>query len=412
MINVILPLIYFSLTSCSNNFKPAEIKNSERSENSPYVILISVDGMRHDYIEKYKPPTLKFLFEEGLSAKSLIPIFPSKTFPNHYSIITGMYAENHGLIANSFYDPKLQRKYSLGKSEEVIKGEWYGGEPLWVTAKKNKLVSASFFWVGSEADIQGHRPDYFFKYDGSIPGEKRVDQIIDWLKLPSKLRPHFITLYFSEVDSAGHKYGPISKEVKSALYNIDDYIHRLLLKISKLNLDINIILVSDHGMTNISNKRKIEIPDTVFNNPNLKIVGKGSLSLIYKNNKNLNIESIKAKLKKLPNLQVYDREDMPKNFNFRNHRRIPALTLSPDLGYYITNSSREVSGGTHGYDPSHKDMHGVFLALGPNIESRKIESFENVHIYPFVAEILGLKYSHQIDGKKNVLKNFIRKVDL
>ena len=183
---LVYTVFFIILTGCSFFTKEQPLAfNSEKAQNAPYVILISIDGLRHDYIDYFKPPTLLSLKTKGLSTTSLQPVFPSKTFPNHYSIITGMYAETHGLISNSFYSPSLRRTYKIG-SQEVTNGEWYGGEPLWVTAKKNNMVSASYFWVGSEAKIQGLRPDYYFQYNGRIPGEERVDQVIKWLNLPSK----------------------------------------------------------------------------------------------------------------------------------------------------------------------------------------------------------------------------------
>jgi len=405
---LLLSVLLFS--SCSFLFKgDHKTSNSKSSIESPYVILISVDGLRHDYIKKYSPPTLSYLKQNGLTSESLSPIFPSKTFPNHYSIITGMYAENHGLISNSFYDKEIDRTYSLGNRKEVTDGIWYRGEPLWVTAKKNKMVSASFFWVGSEAEINGIRPDYYFNYDGKIPGESRVDQVIDWLKLPIKTRPHFITLYFSEVDSAGHKYGPNSLEVKTALFNIDDYIHRLLTKLAPLNLPVNIILVSDHGMTEISNNKKVILPAEILNDKNIKLVGKGALSLIYKLDSKIRDQDLMKKLRKIPNVNIFTKTNTPKRFHYQNNNRIPDFTISPELGFYITTRDKSVSGGSHGYDPKNMDMHGVFLAFGPNIKPAKINTFENIHIYPFITKILNIKSSPFIDGKAEILGGYVQK---
>ena len=296
----------------------------------------------------------------------------------------------------------------MGDRKQVTDGIWYQGEPLWVTAKKNDMASASFFWVGSEAAIAGHRPDYYFDYDGKIPGETRVDQVIEWLKLDSNYRPHFITLYFSEVDSAGHEFGPNSPEVKSALFNIDDYINRLMTKLKTLNLPVNIILVSDHGMTEISEKKKIILPQSIINNNNIDIEGRGSLSLVYFKNKNVKPAELMEQLAKVPNLNVYDRNNIPERFHFKNNQRIPEIILSPELGYYIASPNKMVSGGTHGYDPKNMDMHGVFVGIGPNIKPGKINTFENIHIYPFISGILKIKPNTKIDGDKKVLENFIQ----
>lgn len=396
-------------TGCSNLYdQNNRTINSRISQKSPYVILISVDGLRHDYIDKWKPPTLKFLKDNGLSSKSLIPIFPSKTFPNHYSIITGMYAENHGLISNSFYSPLLNKTYSIGNKKEVQSGEWYGGEPLWVTANRNNMVSASYFWVGSEAKIKNSRPDYFFLYDGRVPGETRVDEVINWLNMEAKNRPHFITLYFSEVDSAGHKYGPNSIEVKNALFNIDDYLNRLVTKLAKIDHAVNIVMVSDHGMTEITEKRKIHLPSKITDNTKIKIVGRGALSLIYTGKNQELTKQVLNDLSAVKNINLYTKDNIPKRFHFKENERIPEITVSPKLGYYIAKGNKKVKGGSHGYDPRNKDMHGVFFAIGPNIIPAKIKSFENIHIYPFITSILNISPNPDIDGKKEVLGKYVK----
>ena len=404
-VKISIILLFLCLNACTNSKRTT--LNTVKSQKSPYVILISVDGLRHDYIKKYNPPTLSKIKENGLAAESLIPIFPSKTFPNHYSIVTGMYAENHGLISNSFYDPNLKKTYSLGNREAVENGVWYDGEPIWITAKKNNMVSASYFWVGSEANIKGMHPDYYLKYDHKIPGETRVDKVIEWLELPADERPHFITLYFSEVDSAGHDFGPNSKEVKTALFNVDDYINRLSTKIKKFDFPINIIIVSDQGMTEISNKHKVILPSEIENNPKINIVGKGALSLIYIKDNSL-IQSTYENLKNINGIDVYLKKDIPANYHFKNNSRIPEIIISPKMPYYIAAEKKNIQGGTHGYDPINKDMHGIFMAIGPNIKSQSIKSFENIHIYPFITKLLGINYDHQIDGDPSVLNNFLK----
>ena len=230
----LLVLAFSTFYSCQNTV--SKNTNSKVHSNTPYVVLVSIDGLRHDYIQQFRPPTLHQFSKNSLKADSLIPIFPTKTFPNHYSIVTGLYAENHGLIANSFYDPENKKTYKIYDRKEVESGHWYQGEPLWVTARKQQMVTASYFWVGSEAPIKGLHPNHYFKYNGKTPGEERVDQIVKWLELPLDKRPHFLTLYFSKVDSAGHRFGPDSLKLKEALFQVDDYINRLLIKIKSLNL--------------------------------------------------------------------------------------------------------------------------------------------------------------------------------
>ena len=210
-------VISFILVSCgpaSNayRFAPLTTVNTAESIEKPYIILISLDGFRHDYVDTYNPPHLSSFINEGSQAASLIPSFPTKTFPNHYTIATGMYPDNHGLLANSYYDYNKKKTYSIGNRETVTDGSFYKGTPLWVNANSTGMVTASYFFVGTEADIQGVHPTYYYNYDGKVTNQERVDQAIKWLEMPEETRPHLITLYFSDMDDTGHRYGPNNKE--------------------------------------------------------------------------------------------------------------------------------------------------------------------------------------------------------
>ena len=196
--------------------------NSAQQMAKPYVILVSLDGFRYDYAKRYHAEHLLALGAEGASApEGMLPSYPSITFPNHYTIVTGLYPEHHGIVANSFYDPARKETYNYHDRQSVGDGTWYGGTPLWVLAEQQGMRSASFFWVGSEADIQGVRPTYYLKFDASFPNQKRVEQVLAWLHLPPEQRPHMITLYFSDTDTAGHRYGPDSPQVAEAVHELD-----------------------------------------------------------------------------------------------------------------------------------------------------------------------------------------------
>ncbi len=202
-------------------------KNSLEQQNKPYVILISADGFRHDYAEKYNAVNLLRLSKQGVSASSMIPVFPSITFPNHYSIVTGLYPAHNGLVGNGYYDREKKSMYSMSNRQIVEDGSRYGGTPLWVLAEKQQMLSASFFWVGSEADIQGVHPTYYFNYTEDIPIQRRIDIVIEWLKKPEDIRPHFITFYFPEVDDQGHAFGPDAPETGAAVRFVDSAIGKL-----------------------------------------------------------------------------------------------------------------------------------------------------------------------------------------
>ena len=214
-----------------------------------YVVLVSIDGFRYDYAKLYGAPHLNAIAKEGASAPDgMVPSYPSVTFPNHYTLVTGLYPEHHGIVAMSFYDPARKERYAFNDPKTVTDGSWYRGVPLWSLAEKQGMRAACFFWPGSEAEIAGARPSYYLKYDDAVPDEERVDQVVDWLKLPAAKRPHFITLYFAEVDHAGHEYGPDAPETRAAVRHVDSEIGTLRSHLAKLHLPIDLIVVSDHGM--------------------------------------------------------------------------------------------------------------------------------------------------------------------
>ena len=226
--------------------------NAPQQLSKPYVILVSLDGFRYDYAKRYHAEHLLALAAEGASApEGMLPAYPSITFPNHYTIVTGLYPEHHGIVANSFYDPARKETYSYHDSKSVGDGTWYGGTPLWVLAEQQGMRSASFFWVGSEADIQGVRPTYYLKFDGKFPNPKRVEQVLAWLRLPPEQRPHLITLYFSDTDTAGHRYGPDSPQVADAVHELDGEIGKLMDGLKDIKLPVDLIVLADHGMVKV-----------------------------------------------------------------------------------------------------------------------------------------------------------------
>ena len=371
------------------------------------LLLVSIDGFRYDYIEKYSPPTLRRIKDQGFQAKSLIPIYPSKTFPNHYSIITGLTAKNHGIISNSFLDRRRRNQvFKISDKNKVNDGFWYEGEPIWVTASKNGLKTASYFWVGSEALIKGVRPDYYKKYDFRDEGAKRVDQIINWLRLPSVKRPSFLTLYFSKVDSAGHRYGTNSPKLKSAIFDIDDSIGRLIRKLKKEKIICNILIVSDHGMRDVFPEGHVDLPKELLSDKNIKIVGKGTLSLIYVKDKSL-IKKYFDLLKTSNKWYTYKQRDIPKTYSFIHKHRAPDILLEAKLGNYITLGTRKETSahGTHGYNPEDKQMHGILLGIGPNIKNIKIGPIKNIDLFPFMGKLLNLKDLPKVDGTIDSLKS-------
>lgn len=391
------------------------------AQEKPYVILVSFDGFRYDYVVKYNPPTFKKFIAEGAQAEAIIPSFPSKTFPNHYSIVTGLNPGNHGLVDNSFYDGTRNEFYGMRNKERVINPVYYGGVPLWTLAKQNNMKSASFFWVGSEVSDPARRPDYYFPFDDTIDPRKRVQQVIDWLKLPVGERPHLITLYFSFPDHEGHEFGPNASETEQAVLRADSLLNELMIGVNTTRLPVNMILVSDHGMKELTmdEQSSIFVDELVDRkNRSVKLVNGGTQTHLYVASK-AKQDSLFAALKKgEKNFTVLKKEDYPTAWHY-THERVGDIMIIANEGYYIREGSRErflssaklgSKMGVHGYDPAVvKDMRGIFYAQGPNIKKgAKVPAFQNIHVYPLIAKILGLPLP-AIDGKEEVLKGVYRK---
>ena len=389
----------------------------EQSENEkPYVILISCDGFRHDYAARFQPPNLTKFIKEGVAAASMIASYPTKTFPNHYTIATGLYPENHGLVDNSFYDPQRDQEYRIRNREAVEDGSWYGGTPIWVNAEKNDIIAASYFFVGSEADIQGVRPTYYYRYKGSTPNEERVQQVLDWLKLPEGERPHFISMYFSDMDDAGHRHGPgDDKKIKNALFELDKALGQLFEGIEASGLPVNIIIVSDHGMVDVKLDKLINI-DAFKQDEKYRIVNNGALAHVYLEEGVAKGKVLAYLKERATNCKVYDIQDFP-HYTNKSDKRLGDIIILPDYAYYLTDtrrigliqSGRFSQGGEHGFHPDFIDMHAIFYAGGPAFKSgMKIPSFKNIHVYPLMCEILGLPIPEKIDGMPEVLRPILR----
>ncbi len=375
------------------------------AQNKPYLILISFDGFRWDYLDRGLTPNLNYLKENGVSALSLKPSFPSKTFPNHLSIITGMYPENHGVIANDFVDPFTLNKYSIRDTSAVRSDKWYLGEPFWATAKRQGIKTASYFWPGSEIPLEHKHPTYFEHYEHNRNYDIRIEGVINWLKLPYNERPNFITLYFDAADTYGHRYGPNSPEVNSAISKLDSLTGSLIAKLKEINLydSTNVMIVSDHGMAEIDNQRSINIESITGKQP--IIDGIGPVMMIKPEDGQIEIVYKKLKEKE-DHFKVYKREEVPGNYHFSNNAFILPLILIAEPGWSLIDEraakrqNNYTNKGNHGYDNSHLDMHGIFIASGPAFKQNyKTGTIKNVDIYPLLCKIFKIVPRKNIDGK-------------
>ena len=370
--------------------------------SKPYVILVSFDGFRWDYLKREITPNLEKIKENGVSALSLRPTFPSKTFPNHQSIITGMYPAHHGIIANTFGDPFNKTIYRMGDTNAVRDGKWYLGEAFWETAERQGIKTASYFWPGSEILISYRHPSYYEKYDHERPYEKRIDGVINWLKLSPEKRPHFITVYFHETDTQAHKFGPDSPENNQAIKTLDNIAGLLFQKLDEIKMrdSVNVIFVSDHGMTEVSQERTINI-EKIADSPDCKFYDGGPIMFVEPKKEKVN--DVFNILKKNENhYKVYLRNEVPEYFHFNDHPFISQIVVVADLGWTVlTNKKSDWDGkGNHGYDNNQLDMHGIFLAVGPNFKKNyRTGTLWNIDIYPLLCKIFEIFPRTNIDGK-------------
>jgi predicted AlkP superfamily pyrophosphatase or phosphodiesterase len=382
----------------------------------PTVILISLDGFRGDYLEKYEPPNLRSLAREGVQAKWMIPAFPSKTFPNHYTIATGLYPQNNGIVENNVFDKGFNAMFTMSKREEVQNGRWWLGEPIWITAEKQGQKSAPYFWPGSEAEIAGSRPTYWKPYDGTVPNDARVDTILSWLDLPLNERPTFLSLYFSDVDSAGHDFSPEAIETRNAVLKVDKDLGRLIdgLKARGIFTEVNLIIVSDHGMTP-QDPNNVIILDELFDTSLAeRIIWTSEIVSIFpkEGKEDAIYEALNAKMP--PQAKVYRKAEVPARYHYSNSPRIAPLLVLPAEGWTLTTRSKfdetkaknRQNGmrGGHGYDNELPSMRAIFIAHGSAFKNGSIiEPFENIHVYNVMTRILGLTPAPN-DGDDRVIK--------
>jgi predicted AlkP superfamily pyrophosphatase or phosphodiesterase len=390
--------------------------NALQQRSKPYVILVSLDGFRYDYAKRYHADHLLALGARGASApEGMLPSYPSITFPNHYTIVTGLYPEHHGIVANNFFDPVRKESYSYHDPKTVGDGTWYGGTPLWVLAEQQGMRSASFFWVGSEADIQGVRPTYYLKFDGTFPNHKRVEQVLAWLHLPAEQRPHMITLYFSDTDSAGHRFGPDSSQVADAVHELDREIGKLVDGIKESKLPVDLIVLADHGMVELKGA-PIDLDHYGLNPSSFaEIVGLA----MYPKSEDDAQKAYEALHGKSDKFAVYRRAQVPAYLHFDSNPREGDPVIVPNGPYLINvattlNGAEYVSVGSHGFDATRMpEMKALFVAAGPDIRAGiSLEPFENVDVYPLVAKILGLDITNlktgPIDGKLSEIEKILQ----
>ncbi|HSI88714.1 MAG TPA: ectonucleotide pyrophosphatase/phosphodiesterase [Pyrinomonadaceae bacterium] len=375
------------------------------------ILLISIDGFRDDYFELYKPPTINRLASEGTRAKWMLPAYPTKTFPNHYTIVTGLYPDNHGMIENNMWDPETNAVFGLNRREEVENPRWWGGEPIWNTAQKQGLIAGAFFWPGTETAIGGMQPKFWRPYQDDTPHNERVDTVLGWFDLPSAERPRMMTLYFSDVDGAGHRNGPDAPQTREAVMRVDRSINRLMDGIAERGLlnSVNVILTSDHGMAPYKMRDAIILDELFDQRDAHRVFWVSEFTQIFPRpgREKAILNALKKNLPK--SASVYGRGRFPARFKFGDNDRVAPIVVVPNEGTILTTRQRynaaekdgnldQIRGG-HGYDNELVSMRAMFIGYGPAFKNGFVaEPFEAVDVYELMCRILGIKPAKN-DGK-------------
>lgn len=394
--------------------------------DKPYVIVVSLDGFKAEYLDRFALPNLHKAMQRGARARAMVPVFPSFTFPNHFSLVTGLHPGRHGIVQNRFYDPQRDEAYAYAE-ESARDGSWYRGEPIWVTAEKQGMVAACFFWPGSEAAIQGVRPTIVTTYDGSIANEARVDTVLGWLRLPAERRPHVITLYFSELDSASHD-GPLdSPAVEAAAQTLDTIVGRLLDGIAALPVAdrVYVLLTSDHGMVETTRSQRVTL-ESLLDAPMLADLTRaygGPVASLHVRGGPERARALRDRINaRLARGTAYLRGELPARFEYHGDPRAGDVVVVMDESWMLgvpripapasppsPAKPQPDRRGDHGWDNRLESMRAMFLAVGPDIRPGVIvPEVRNVDVYPLMTELLGLQPAPALDGRPGVIGQLIR----
>lgn len=397
---------------------PACSTPAGRPETTRPLILVSIDGFRWDYLQKYDAPALQQLAAGGVHAKRLTPSFPTKTFPNHYTLVTGLRPENHGVVSNYYFDPALNASFNKNSPVDNADPRWWAqGEPVWITAVKQGVRSAAICWPGDEAENHGYRPTFLQAFDKKLGMTERVDALLAWLALPAGQRPVFSALYLDEVDIAGHDFGPDSPEMATAVKMADAAIARLLAGLVKLGLRdrTNLVVLSDHGMSEESPDQVVFLED-LMDVSQVQVESIGPNGGVRPKPGTGTAAELAARIRARapPQLQVYVREEVPERYHYRHNPRIPPVVLIADDHWNIEskigwpNRILTYSRGNHGWDPATPNMGALFIASGPAFKSGvELDEVENIHVYNLLCATLALNPAPN-DGDQRLVQRALR----
>jgi predicted AlkP superfamily pyrophosphatase or phosphodiesterase len=384
------------------------------------LLLVSIDAYRADYIDRGLSPTLSMLARTGVHAESMQPSFPSLTFPNHYTLVTGLRPDHHGVVNNTMFDPVLG-KFSMSDKKAVRDGRWWSeATPIWETADAHGLRTGTMFWPGSEADIRGHHPDYWKPFDQNVSANQRVDDVLGWLDLPPAQRPVFLTLYFDAVDHAGHRFGPDSPQLDDALRDTDAALARLVAGLKQRGLfdRINLIVLADHGMAGVAQSHSIVL-DKVMPLHQVRLMNTGILAGFNPKDASAaavaDFAAIEHTLEQpQQHMRCWDKTRVPARFEYGRNPRVPQLLCLADVGWrivtadYLASKKGDLHLGEHGYDNASPLMQAVFVAHGPAFRvGAEVPAFPNVDVYPLMTHLLQLP-AEPNDGNYDQVKGMLK----
>lgn len=375
----------------------------------PLVLLISLDGFKPAYLSPHNTPNLYRLAQQGAHAKGLISAFPSLTFPNHLTLVTGQTPDHHGIVNNNMTDAATSQRFSLGSREAVENPFWWQeARPIWVSLRQQGKIASTLFWPGSEATIQGLTPNDWLRYNHDMSHDDRLQTLMGWLQRPEDQRPDFATLYFSDVDSAGHRAGPDSEAVQLAAHKVDRSLGLLweALETNNLLAHTTVVVVSDHGMALAPEDKVIQVKSLLSQFPAAKWEWLGPTAGVRLNGESS--QDVLQALSRLAHVSCWPKGQMPQRFNFGTHRRIPDIVCLSEVGYSVSDNPERASPlGQHGYDPEHVDMHGILMVIGPKIRQVQLGLVPNTEVYGLLTQLLGIR-AEPHDGQGRLGQQIIR----
>jgi predicted AlkP superfamily pyrophosphatase or phosphodiesterase len=414
--------------------------NAANQRSKPYLILISLDGFKAEYMDRLELPNLRRLAGRGTRARAMVPVFPSLTFPNHYSLVTGLHPQHHGIVNNRFYDPARKDTYVYAEERTATDGSWYGGEPIWVTAESQGMVAACYFWPGSEAAIKGVRPTTYNNYTSEMPHEVRVRTVLSWLEEPVERRPHMITLYFSELDETSHDHPLESPEVVKAAQSVDTAVGQLMDGVDRLPIrdQVYLVVTSDHGMVNTSTAQTVRL-DSILDAKDLGSIEagfSGPVASLHLSGEAAYHRALRDRINaRVARGTAYLRQELPARFNYSSNPRAGDVIVVMDEGWTMSvprpaartppapaadaaprQTAKPAAAerpprerwGAHGWDNSFPSMRALFLIAGPGIRQGEIvEEVRNVDVYPLMTELLQLRPASGIDGEAGRIRKLI-----